>query len=158
MSIAVTAVVRPSPCLRLLQAGFAVCGLAAALAAGQAGLPPFLAISCVVASLIALWRLPRGATAHRFDISGIGQIRLAVYLLSADCSPPVTPLPVALLPGSTCWPWLLVLRLRPCEAPGVAGRAGPALPPVLIVLPDSVPPGVFRPLAVACRACAAKKP
>lgn len=142
MSIAVTVVVRPSFCLRLLQAGFAACALAVALL-----LPPIFAISCAVASAAALRSALRRAKTHRLDISGIGQIRLAVYLHSgpqADSSPPVT---VALQAGSTCWPWLLLLRLR----------HGDGALTVLAVLPDSVAPGRFRPLALACRACAAKK-
>lgn len=139
MSIAVTAVVRPSLCLRLLQAGFAACALAVA-----ALLPPLLALSCAAASAVALRCAVRAAKTHRLDISGIGQIRLAVYLQSADSTPPVT---VALEAGSTCWPWLLLLRLR----------HGDGALTVLAVLPDSVAPGLFRPLALACRACAAKK-
>jgi toxin CptA len=140
MSIAVTVVVRPSICLRLLQAGFAACALAVA-----ALLPaPILSISCALASLAALCRALCSAKTHRLDISGIGQIRLAVYLLSADSA---TPAKVALQAGSTCWPWLLLLRL---------GHEDGAVT-LLAVLPDSVAPGQFRPLALACRACAAKK-
>ncbi|KQV79911.1 hypothetical protein ASD15_18055 [Massilia sp. Root351] len=140
MSIAVTVVVRPSVRLRLLQAGFAACALAVAVL-----LPaPFLSISCGLASLAALCCALRSAKTHRLDISGVGQIRLAVYLLSADST---TPAKVEMQPGSTCWPWLLLLRLR----------HGDGAVTLLVVLPDSVAPGQFRPLALACRACAAKK-
>jgi hypothetical protein len=147
MSIAVTAVVRPSACLRLLHAGFAVSALFVA-----AQLPFCYAISCASASFWGLCSLLRGAKTHRLDISGVGQIRLAVYLLPALHSPlPAAPQPVAepveILAGSTCWPCLLLLRLR---------REGGAVE-VLAVLPDSVAPGAFRPLALACRACTAKK-
>ncbi|CAN7233893.1 flagellar hook-length control protein [Pseudoduganella sp. LjRoot289] len=135
MSIAVTAVVRPSLCLRLLQAGFAVSALAV-----STQLPFILEFPCILASFWALFSLLRGAKTHRLDISGIGQIRLAVYLEAETES-------VEILAGSTCWPWLLLLRLRR-ERGTVA---------VLAVLPDSVAPGVFRPLALACRACTAKK-
>lgn len=142
MSIAVSLVVRPSFCLRLLQAGFAACALAvAALLAGGHAL---LSICCVAASALALLCALRPAKTHRLDISGIGQIRLAVYLLSAGST---TPADVELQAGSTCWPWLLLLRLR---------HEGGAVT-ALAVLPDSVAPGQFRPLALACRACAAKK-
>lgn len=141
MSIAVSAVVRPSPCLRLLQAGFALCALAAAVAGQQ---PPLIAISCAAASLWGLYCALRRCKTHRLDISGIGQIRLAVYLLSAHSTAPVT---VSLQAGSTCWPWLLLLRL---------GQDGGAVT-ALLVLPDSVAAGQFRALALACRACAAKK-
>ena len=143
MSIAVTAVVRPSLCLLLLQAGFAVCALAAA-----AQLPFFFAISCAAASIGALCSLLRGVKTHRLDISGVGQIRLAVYLQKAlQTVLPAAPEAVEMLAGSTCWPWLLLLRLR--------RESGEVV--VLAVLPDSVAPDAFRPLALACRACAAKK-
>ena len=142
MSIAVTAVVRPSACLRLLQAGFAACALAVALLTGADA--PILSIFCAAASMLALLCALRSVKTHRLDISGIGQIRLAVYLLSADST---TPAKVELQAGSTCWPWLLLLRLR---------HEGGAVT-LLAVLPDSVAPGRFRPLALACRACAAKK-
>lgn len=139
MTIALTAVVRPSVRLRLLQAGFAVSALAV-----SAQLPFILELSCAAASFLSLFSLLRGAKTHRLDISGIGQVRLVVYLKSARES---LAEPVDILAGSTCWPWLLLLRLR---------RPGGAVA-VLIVLPDSVAPGVFRPLALACRACTAKK-
>ena len=142
MSIAVTVVVRPSACLRLLQAGFAACALGVALLTGADA--PILSICCAAASALALLCALRSAKTHRLDISGIGQIRLAVYLLSADST---TPAKVELQAGSTCWPWLLLLRLR---------HEGGAVT-LLAVLPDSVAPGRFRPLALACRACAAKK-
>ncbi|WP_295995920.1 hypothetical protein [Rugamonas sp.] len=54
--------------------------------------------------------------------------------------------PVSLLGGSTLWPRLLVLRLGR-EDGGVA---------TLLVLPDSVAAATFRPLALACRAIAAR--
>ena len=147
MSIAVTAVVRPSLCLLLLQAGFALCALAVA-----AQLPFFFAISCAAASIGALCSLLRGVKTHRLDISGVGQIRLAVYLQKAlqtslQTVLPAAPEAVEMLAGSTCWPWLLLLRLR--------RESGEVV--VLAVLPDSVAPDAFRPLALACRACAAKK-
>jgi toxin CptA len=142
MSIAVSVVVRPSVCLRLLQAGFAVCALAVAWL-----LPPILGISCVAASAAALHSALRRAKTHRLDISGIGQIRLAVYLHAGPCADGSPPAAVELLANSTCWPWLLLLRLR----------HGDGAVTVLAVLPDSVAPGRFRPLALACRACAAKK-
>ncbi|WP_377704257.1 protein YgfX [Pseudoduganella sp. UC29_71] len=149
MSIAVSAVVRPSFCLRVLLAGFAACALAVAV-----WLPPILAISCAAASATALRCALRRAKTHRLDISGIGQMRLAVYLHAAlrtagaaVQAAEAAPATVELMAGSTCWPWLLLLRLR---------HEGGAVT-VLAVLPDSVAPGRFRPLALACRACAAKK-
>jgi toxin CptA len=86
----------------------------------------------------------RRTKTHRLDISGIGQMRLAVYLHTA---PHAAAAAVELQAGSTCWRWLLLLRLR--HEDGAVT--------VLAVLPDSVAPGRFRPLVLACRACAAKK-
>jgi toxin CptA len=53
---------------------------------------------------------------------------------------------VQLLSGSTLWPWLLALRVRACDG---------AVRHVLIA-PDSVARGQFRPLAVALRTLAAR--
>jgi toxin CptA len=92
--------------------------------------------------------LLRPANAYRLDISGIGQMRLAVYLQSERGQAVAPPGAVALMADSALWPWLLVLRLRCLD------EQGSTL--CLLVLPDSVAPGVFRPLALACRACAAK--
>lgn len=54
--------------------------------------------------------------------------------------------PAELRAGAVLWPWLLVLPLRLADGRLVR----------LLVLPDSVAPGAFRPLSVACRACAAR--
>lgn len=136
MSIAVTAVVHPSPGLRRLQLLYACALLAAAV---------WLADSAAVALLLAgagLCAMPGAARtkAHRIDISGVGQIRLAEYWHDGPGAR------AALLPGAVLWPWLLVLPLRLDD-----GRVLR-----LLVLPDSVASGLFRPLAVACRACAEK--
>lgn len=152
MSIAVSAIVRPSSRLRLLQAGFAASVLG--LAAATAGLAWPVVCSAVgaCAGLAALAGLRRNAKARQLDISGVGQIRLTVYQGmapqiaeqggGADGAPPA----LQLMAGSTLWPGLLLLRLR--RADGGVER--------LLLLPDSVAAGAFRPLAVALRAIAAR--
>lgn len=152
MSIAVATVVRPSPRLRLLQAGLLASALACA--AGGAGLaaPAVCVAAGLAAGLAALAVLRRNATARHIDISGVGQIRLTVYQSmapqlsergsGADGAPGV----VRLMAGSTLWPGLLMLRLR---------HAGGGVE-YLLLLPDSVAADAFRPLAVALRAIAAR--
>lgn len=158
MSIALLVIVRPSPCLRLLRASLAASVLAVALwlapwstAARAAPLrwPLAAPIICAAASLMGLRGLLRPVNAYRLDISGIGQMRLAVYLQSERGKAVAPPAAVTLMADSALWPWLLVLRLRRVDGQGGTLR--------LLVLPDSVAPGVFRPLALACRACAAEK-
>lgn len=90
MPIAVSAVVRPSVCLRLLQAGFAICLLGAALMMGASVLPggPLLtgenflagwagAGVSALGGLYLLAGLRRKTKPRRLDLTGIGQIRLA---------------------------------------------------------------------------------
>lgn len=88
---------------------------------------------------LALRAAARRPRACRIDVFGPGAAPLTVQLNEA------APCPARLLPGSVFWPALLVLRLS-----GAAPR-------VLLVLPDSVAPGAFRPLAVALRALAARQ-
>jgi hypothetical protein len=142
-SIALTAVVHPS---RLLRAGLLAFALAAAAAALMLLLPDaafhfphWMAVFCMLACALALHARARHAKAHQIDISGLGQIRLTVQQ-NVDRTP--VAVPVQLLPASTLWPQLLLLLLR-----DGAGRVS-----AVVVLPDSVAPGTFRALAVACRA------
>ena len=139
MSIAVSAVVRPSLGLRLLHGGFCVgVMLSAGCCAGPVG-----ALLCVLAGLSGLLLLRRGTTLYAIDISGVGQLRLTVYQQAGDG---VAAEPVRLLAGSTLWPGLLLLRL---------GR-GDGRVATLAVLPDCVAPAAWRALALACRASAAR--
>ena len=149
MSIAVSAIVRPSVCLRLLSAGMAACALAAgaALAAGSGGafLAPLAgAGASALAGLVCLLFPCQNRNPRRIDISGVGQIRAAVYLdvHGADAGAAGA----SLLAGSTLWPDLLLLRLRHGDG-GVL---------VLVLWRGNVSAGAFRPLAVACRAIAAR--
>jgi toxin CptA len=156
MGIAVSLPVHPSRRLRWLQAGLA----ASAVGAPLAGWPPELPLNLSPNQLLSLllpWLAPlmgllalchpprslRNGKGFRIDISDNGAIRVAVYLnhgLDAAMQP------AWLQPGAVLWPWLLVLPLR--LADGRTLR--------LLVLHDSVAPGAFRPLSVACRACAAR--
>lgn len=170
MSIAVSAVVYPSVRLRLLLAAFGIVTLTVAmvmlLSPGRYAALPALsgAGASALCGLFLLLSAARGTDPQRLDISGVGQIRLTVYLVSTPVSAPVRApergtgaLPVAgsdlgetllLMPGSTLWPGLLLLLLQ-----GADGRVR-----VLPVWPGSVAPGVFRPLSIACRSLAARMP
>ncbi len=142
-SIALTAVIVPSRTLRAALLVFALCAAAACTAvlwSGAAFHHPYgVAACCALACALALHACVRPAKAHHIDISGLGQIRLTVQQ-SVDR---ITPAEVVqLLPTSTLWPRLLLLRLRDGSGKVTA----------LVVLPDSVAPGVLRTLSVACRA------
>lgn len=157
MSIAISAVLGTPVGLRLLQAGYGLCAVLAAfpLAGGHAlGWPAALASASGGVFLLALLSCRRKPLT--LDISPVGQIRLAEYKEKraqkraeahgrqrGEARP--TP-PLRLLPGSTLWPSLLVLRLadgqgRVTEVLLQRGRCGSA---------------AFRELAVACHAIAAR--
>ena len=173
MSIAVAAVIRTPVCLRLLQAALGLCALLAAwplsgawraaavpgqLVGGYAlGWPGALLSTAGGVLLLALLR--RRRKPQTLDISPVGQLRLAVYLehggapgadaggVAAPPGPgPSQPSGLRLLPGSTLWPSLLVLCLA-----DAAGRHTQ----VLVQRGSGCP--AFRPLAVACRALAARR-
>ncbi|MDC8758444.1 flagellar hook-length control protein [Janthinobacterium fluminis] len=143
MSIAVSALLRPSVSLRLLSAGVALCALGAGLALARGGflwaLPGGAASALAgLLGLLAQARAARATKPQRLDISGVGQIRLTVYQGRTGAA--------TLLPGSTLWPGLLLLRLR-CE-----DGATRSLP----LWPGTVGGAAFRPLAVACRLIAVR--
>ncbi len=144
MSIAVSAVVVPSRRLRALVACFGVCNAAAGFAlAFSPGRGFQLAPLCSAFFLVAAGFLSHAAArrtkTRRIDISGLGQLRLAVQQGVGTAGEGV---PVTVSPGSTVWPQLLMLLLRSPDG---------ALT-VLPVLRDSVTAGQFRALAVAVRA------
>jgi hypothetical protein len=152
MSIAVSAIVRPSRVHRFLLIGAGLSLFAAAFAVGHFAPARFHAANLqallLAFSAAVLMHAGSGrAKTHRLDISGTGALVLTVQqgLHSrnvtrpgvsgdADCA-----VDVALLPGSVVWPPLMLLRL---ESPGAGVR-------VLPVWRDSVEPGVWRALAVA---------
>lgn len=173
MSIAVSILVRPSPGLRLLHAAFCGCVIGSAwccagvwlpLACGGAGLVGLLGCTLDVKTQrldisgtgqirlthyqvdehvdeqldewIAEWIAERKN--ERINEQEIKQQQGIEVNNGAE--------PLRLLPGSTLWPGLLMLRL---------GGAGGGIK-VLAVLPDSVTRTGFRALALACRALAAR--
>ena len=165
MSIAVAAVIRTPVCLRLLQA---LLGLGALLAAwplsgawrmaavpgpgqlvGGYALGGSGALLSAAGGVFLLALLRRRRKPQALDISPVGQLRLAVYLehgaAPATGAGAVAASGLRLLPGSTLWPSLLVL----CLADAVGRRTQ-----VLVQRGGSC--AAFRPLAVACRAIAAR--
>jgi hypothetical protein len=147
MSIAVSAIVRPSRIHRCLLLGAGLSLFAAACAVGvlaparfHAGLPQALVLAAAGGVLMHAG-LGRAKT-HRIDISGTGEVVLTVQqglrkphaarLGSAQSV-------VALLPGSVVWPPLMLLRFRD------KGSRVHVLP----VWRDSVVPGAWRALSVA---------
>ncbi|UTY58903.1 protein YgfX [Massilia sp. erpn] len=133
MSIATTAIVRPSPVLRWLQAAMCVAALAAGLLLER---PMLLCLACAGLG----WQV-REVKVWRIDISAVGQLRLTVYReIDAVPGPPLR-----LRPGTLLWPGLMLLRLED----GAARRR------CLVLLPDSVAPAEWRALALAMRAVAA---
>lgn len=147
MGIAVSLSVYPSRRLRWLQAGLALSAVLVPLAAWPPDVP--LAWLALLTGLLALCHpplLPRNGKGCRIDISDNGTVRVAVYLKHSLPAAAPALVQAALLPGAVLWPWLLILPLRLADGPVVR----------LLVLPDSVAPGAFRSLSVACRACAAR--
>ncbi|PLY48268.1 hypothetical protein CSZ94_01430 [Janthinobacterium sp. ROICE36] len=172
MSIAVAAVIRAPVCLRLLQAVLGLCALLAAwplsgvwraAALSGPGPGPGLGLGQLVGGYALGWpgALPSAAGGvfllallrrrrkpQVLDISPVGQLRLAVYLEHGGApsgSGSLVPSVLRLLPGSTLWPSLLVLCL---------GDAAGRRTQVLVQRGSSCV--AFRPLAVACRAIAAR--
>ena len=146
MSIAVSAIVRPSRIHRIVLGGAGLALFAAALAVGLTASARFHA-SLLQAAILAgagavlMHAGLASAKTHRIDISGTGEMVLTVQqglrmhvAVAADDA-----VEVALLPGSVAWPPLMLLRL---EGPGARNH-------VLPVWRDSVEPGAWRALAVA---------
>lgn len=150
MSIAVSAVVRPSPALCRLQAVFCACVMASAVCCGG-----WLAAALCVAGGGTGWMACyRKRSAYRIDISGDGRIRLAVYKIAGKqtavqddrLAGDGAGATMRMLAGSTLWPGLLLLRLQGDDGPVVS----------LPIVPDSVARHDYRALALACRAVAAR--
>ncbi|MCS0628269.1 hypothetical protein NX786_02815 [Telluria mixta] len=140
MSIAVSALVRPSRIQRFVWGGCGLAFLASALAIGLAAPGHMRFAPFVVAALAAAGSAVLGAAGshpktHRIDISGTGDLRVTVQ---QDVGLPSAGNAV-LLPGSVIWPMLMVLRHA---APGTGPR-------VLCVWRDSVDAAAWRALAVA---------
>lgn len=159
MSIAISAVLCTPVGLRLLQAGYGLCAVLAAfpLAGGHAlGWPAALASASGGVLLLALLSCRRKPLT--LDISPVGQIRLAEHKekraeaaderrgVSRPAPLPLSTAPLRLLPGSTLWPSLLVLRLSDGQ-----GRVS-----AVLVQRGRFGSAAFRELAVACQAIAAR--
>lgn len=158
MSIAVSAIVRPS---RLL---FAILGamsvlvvvIGGAIGIGMVGnlmgILRFALSACII--FLAFFGFYHGIC-HRkpihIDISATGVVRLAEATLKRSCADTKWPHvenndeTVCLLKRSTIWSCLLLLRLQ-----SDSGKIT-----VLLILPDSVSQNSFRALTVACRWVAA---
>jgi toxin CptA len=140
MSIAMSALVRPSLIQRFVQGGCGLAFLASALAVGLA-IPAHVRFAPLVAAALALaGSAVLGAAVlhpktHQIDISGTGDMRVTVQ---QDVGLPPAGNAV-LLPGSVIWPVLMVVRYA---APGMG-------PGVLCVWRDSVDAAAWRALAVA---------
>lgn len=98
---------------------------------------------CTCVALAGFYRALQARNTWRIDISADGQIRLTQSPAVADSR--WTGALVRLMPDSTLWTHLLLLRLQAED-----GRSR-----VLPVFPDSVSEGEFRALSVACRWVAA---
>jgi toxin CptA len=140
MSIAVSAIVRPSRVHRCLLVGAGLSLFAAALAVGVFTSARFHAafLQALLLAFAAAVLMHAGsgrAKTHRLDISGTGALVLTVQQELRER----IAIDVALLPGSVVWPPLMLLRL---ESPDGGMH-------VLPVWRDSVEPGAWRALAVA---------
>jgi toxin CptA len=157
MSIAVSAVVKPSRLLLVMVGGMCagVILVGVTVGAGLLGelalLPRAgIAVTCILLALFGFYRTVQTRKTHHIDISGIGQIRLAETSgLAASSSMPsnwhADGEVVSLMANSTLWPYLLLLRLK-TEQQRIT---------VLPILPDSIDEGGFRALSVACHWIAA---
>lgn len=145
MSIAVSALVRPSLAQRLVTLGAGLAQCAAALAVGlhapqRFAAGPAVALALAGAGVVLLSAAAMRPKTHRIDISGTGELHVTVQRNvggreRSDCRPGN----VVLLPGSVIWPALMGLRYG---APGMTPR-------VLPIWRDGVDPAAWRALAVA---------
>lgn len=159
MSIALSAIVRPSRTARCLLAGWGLAQCAAALAVGWTESARFAGGAWIAAALACAGLVLGGAAlrrpkTHRIDISGTGELRVTVQQnVRMPC--PVRQAtgedvagsddaPLALLSGSVLWPGLMVLRLGRKDLPSPAAARH-----VLPVWRDSVDGDAWRALAVA---------
>jgi len=163
MSIAVSALVRPSRIQRLVWGGCGLAQCASALAVGMLAperflLAPLLALALAGAGACVLAAAVRRPKTHRIDISGTGDLRVTVQQhvdgrerAAQEGAAQESAAPeggaAALLPDSVIWPMLMLVRYT---APG-------ARPRVLAVWRDSVEPAAWRALAVAL-AVAGRRP
>ncbi|HEY8609381.1 MAG TPA: protein YgfX [Noviherbaspirillum sp.] len=154
MSIATTVIVRASPTLSamgwLMSLGAVVIGVL--IASSQIGELPslpqlLLSASSIFLGFFGFYHGVQHRKHQHIDISGTGQIRLVEVDETGACSAADRPhlkkngQVVHLLPSSTLWRQLLLLRLR-TETGRIIN---------VPVMPDCVSPDGFRTLSVACR-------
>lgn len=145
MSIAVSAVVKPSRLLCGALATYAAANLAVGIvvlsaAPGAFRAPVLAAAACLVAAAGAMGALGSARKKRLIDISGVGEMHVTVQQKLGETG--TQNMPCKLRPGSAVWPRLLMLRVL-----GDDGKAA-----VVAVFADSVSAEEFRALAVAIRA------
>jgi toxin CptA len=159
MSIAVSAVVRPSRLLLAAIGAMCLCILSVAVTVGfgAVGELPFgsrvaIAVICAGTAFSCFFAAIQSRKTFHIDISGVGQIRLSQDNDAAGISGSRerpdqrgSGEVVQLLADSTIWPGMLLLRL--------AGQNRRVTN--LLILPDSLAAQDFRALSVACRWIAA---
>lgn len=146
MSIALSLQLPASPLVRL---AWLILGAALALAAFDLLQVPHNAwrlwagLACAVAALATAVHAARRKLRWQLEISASGQIHLAKLMSPAGTAPnaPRQMQEAQLLPGSSCWPWLLALRLR--TADGKCHR--------LLLTPEACSAHDWRCLLVAIR-------
>jgi hypothetical protein len=160
MSIAVSAVVRPSRILFAMTCAMAVGAALVGFAIGfgligDQSLPVRLAIASSVLFLafFGFYHGTRDRKTIQLDISGTGQIRLLKLTGEPPCTdsnwPHVREMGevVRLMSDSTIWPHMLLLRLQSDDGEIT----------IVPIFPDSVSRDGFRALSVACRWIATQK-
>jgi len=156
MSIAVSAVVNPSRLLLAAIGGMCL-GIvfgAALIGFGRIGEMPnyarvLTAGSCALVTFFAFYWAIKTRKTFRIDISDIGQIRLEEYIGTGDTSSLANVAGgkvLELLPDSTIWTHILLLRLRTEDNQII----------ILPILRDCVEKDAYRLLSIACRWIAAQ--
>ena len=147
MSIAISAIIRPSRLLFFLSLTMCACiamvGLLVGLnLGGNFTFAARLAIACpsIVLAFLALFQISRKRKTFRIDISGIGQIRMAQYESRHRQSAAKWEM-VRLAEASILWHGLMFLCLE----------SGDGRTTLLPVMPDSISADDFRGLSVAFR-------
>jgi toxin CptA len=152
MSIAVSAVVKPSRRLSVAVVAMCMAVLCSGMAIGLGvvgDLTPVFRMGavlvCVAGAGYAFCTTVMTRKMYDIHISGVGQIRLSVQATSSSRSinraEKIPAEPVRLLASSTLWSGLLILHLQNEKKRTEVVR----------ILPDSVSTESFRALLVACR-------
>lgn len=153
MSIAVSALIKPSRCQAILVIGFAAFFLLTGILVWDDRMGEFILYGKVwlvplflLASLLLVFGYMKTRKTLQIDISGNGQIRLNEYKGNEfDASEKESGFAGRsawkLMENSTIWPWLMVLNLE--SESGNVSR--------ILVFFDSMPPDDFKILYAACR-------